>query len=239
MLMWEKVILFVFLSCFGIANSQNIYPNDYFVNPLKVPLVLSGTFGELRSNHFHAGIDIKTQQREGLHVVASANGYVSRINVDLWGYGNAIYITHPNGYTTVYGHLQKFSPTIEKYVKKHQYKKERFTIRLYPKSSELIVKKGETIALSGNSGSSGGPHLHFEIRDVKANILNPMLFGIKLPDHKKPTIQSAFTYTKDLTSQVNQSNENVQLVLKHQYNGDLLANKIYAFGTMESMRMID
>jgi len=212
--------------------SQNKYPTDYFINPLEIPLVLSGTFGELRSNHFHAGLDIKTQQREGLNVIASADGYISRINVSLWGYGNAIYITHPNGYTTVYGHLKKFSPKIEAFVKKHQYQKESFTIRLYPKTSDLKINKGEIVALSGNSGSSGGPHLHYEIRDIKANIINPMLFGIKIPDHKNPFIQTAFTYTKDLNSQVNQSNKNVQLVLKRQYNGDIIANKIYAYGTI-------
>ena len=212
--------------------SQSNYPKDYFIDPLEIPLVLSGTFGELRSNHFHAGLDIKTQQREGINVIASAEGYVSRINVSLWGYGNALYITHPNGFTTVYGHLKEFSPKIQKFVKKHQYQKESFTIRLYPKSDELKISKGEIIALSGNSGSSGGPHLHYEIRDVQANIINPMLFGIDIPDHKSPVIQSAFTYAKNINSQVNQSNKNVQLVLKRQVNGDLLANKIYAYGTI-------
>jgi len=228
--MCKKIVLILFLIFTGILHSQENYPKDYFINPLEIPLVLSGTFGELRTNHFHAGLDIKTQKQEGLNVIASAEGYISRINVSLWGYGNALYITHPNGYTTVYGHLKKFSPKIEQFVKKHQYEKESFTIRLYPKSNELKITKGEIIAWSGNSGSSGGPHLHYEIRDVKSNILNPMLFGIKVPDHKKPTIQSAFTYTKNDTSQVNQSNKNVQLVLNRQYNGDFLANTIYAFG---------
>lgn len=230
--MHKKVVLLAFLNCFGILFSQTKYPTDYFINPLEIPLILSGTFGELRSNHFHAGLDIKTQQREGIKVVASADGYVSRINVSLWGYGNALYITHPNGYTTVYGHLKKFSPKIEEFVKKHQYQKESFTIRLYPKASELKINKGEVIALSGNSGSSGGPHLHYEIRDAKANIINPMLFGIEIPDHKSPFIISAFAYSKNKSSQVNQSNKKVQLVLKRQYDGDLIANKIYAHGTI-------
>jgi murein DD-endopeptidase MepM/ murein hydrolase activator NlpD len=228
--MCKRIVFIASLILSGLIYSQENYPKDYFVSPLKIPLVLSGTFGELRNNHFHAGFDIKTQKVEGLSVIASADGYVSRINVSLWGYGNAIYITHPNGFTTVYGHLKKFSPKIEEYVKKNQYKKESFTIRLYPKKSDLIVTKGEEIALSGNSGSSGGPHLHYEIRDVKSNILNPMLFGITVPDHKNPTIVSAFTYTKNDSSQVNQSNKSVQLVLKRQYNGDLLANTIYAYG---------
>ncbi len=228
--MYKKPFLILFLSFVGFVNSQNKYPDDYFINPLEIPLVLSGTFGELRTNHFHAGLDIKTQKQEGLKVIASAEGYVSRINVSLWGYGNALYVTHPNGYTTVYGHLKKFSPKIEKFVKRHQYQKESFTIRLYPNENEIEISKGEIIALSGNSGSSGGPHLHYEIRDIKSNILNPMLFGIKIPDHKKPTIQSAYTYTRNDSSQVNQSNKNVQLVLKRQYNGDFIANTIYAYG---------
>jgi len=228
--MQKKYLLIVFLNFFGILYSQTNYPKDYFINPLKIPLVLSGTFGELRSNHFHAGLDIKTQQVEGLNVLSSADGYVSRISVSLWGYGNALYITHPNGYTTVYGHLKKFSPKITAYVKKRQYQKESFEIRLYPKSGELNVSKGEIIAFSGNSGSSGGPHLHFEIRDVKANIINPMFFGIKIPDHKSPTIQKSFAYSKNDSSQVNRSNKPVELILKRQKNGDLLANKVYAYG---------
>jgi len=230
--MQKKIALFIFLISFGLLNSQSNYPTDYFVKPLEIPLVLSGTFGELRSNHFHAGLDIKTQQRVGFNVVAAADGYVSRIKVSHWGYGKALYITHPNGYTTVYGHLKNFSPEIEAYVKKYQYQKKSFEVQLYPKSSELKVTQKEVIALSGNSGSSGGPHLHFEIRDAKATTINPMLFGIKLPDHKKPTIQNAYTYTKNDTSQVNQSNKNVKLVLKRQPNGDLLANKIYAYGAI-------
>ena len=228
--MQKKIALFIFLISFGFLHAQSSYPTDYFVKPLEIPLVLSGTFGELRSNHFHAGLDIKTQQRVGFNVIAAADGYVSRIKVSHWGYGKALYITHPNGYTTVYGHLKKFSPKIEAYVKKYQYQKKSFEVQLYPKASELKFNQGEVVALSGNSGSSGGPHLHFEIRDSKAITINPMLFGIKLPDHKNPTIQNAYTYTKNDTSQVNQSNKNVKLVLNRQANGDILANTIYAYG---------
>ncbi len=228
--MYKKIVFLLFLSLSGFLNSQNKYPTDYFINPLDIPLVLSGTFGELRSNHFHAGIDIKTQQKEGLKVVAAGDGYVSRIKVSHWGYGKALYITHANGYTTVYGHLKKFSPSIEAYVKKRQYKKESFTIQLYPKASELIVKQGQQVAYSGNSGSSGGPHLHFEIRDTKAKPINPMLFGIKIPDHKKPIIKNAVVYAETDTSQVNKSNTSIDLVFKPQKNGDLLANRIYAYG---------
>lgn len=228
--MIKKITLFIFLSFIGLLHSQSNYPTDYFIKPMEIPLVLSGTFGELRSNHFHAGLDIKTQQVTGHNVIAAAEGYVSRIRISHWGYGKALYVTHPNGYTTVYGHLKRFSPKIEAYVKKQQYLKKSYEIHLYPKANELKLSNGELIALSGNSGSSGGPHLHFEFRDVKANILNPMLFGIQIADHKKPTIQSAFTYTKNDTSQVNQSNKNIELILKRQDNGDLIANTVYAYG---------
>jgi len=159
--MRRKIIFFFILSAVNFLYSQENYPKDYFINPLEIPLVLSGTFGELRSNHFHAGIDIKTRAQEGFKVVASADGYISRINVSLWGYGNALYVTHDNGYTTVYGHLKSFSPEIDAFVRKKQYQEESFTIRLYPKKDELLVKKGALIALSGNSGSSGGPSFAF------------------------------------------------------------------------------
>lgn len=228
--MRKTLTLAIFLSFTAFLFSQGNYPNDYFINPLNIPLVLSGSFAELRSNHFHAGLDIKTQQRTGLNVISSADGYVSRISVSHWGYGNALYITHPNGYTTVYGHLKEFSPKIEAYVKKHQYEKESFEIKLYPTTSDLTITKGETIALSGNSGSSGGPHLHYEIRDIKSNTINPLYFGIEIPDHKSPMIQSAFTYSKNDTSQVNQSNKIVELVLRRQPNGDIIANTVYAYG---------
>src|SRR5690606_13337410 len=113
------------IACLLLLITQGIFaqlqvPTDYFTNPLDVNLILSGTFGELRSNHFHSGLDIKTQQREGVNVLAAANGYVSRINVQHYGYGKALYIQHPNGYTTVYGHLKEFSPEIEAYIKERQ-----------------------------------------------------------------------------------------------------------------------
>lgn len=225
--------IFLLLCCLfvgGALAAQTTHPKDYFINPMEIPLVLSGTFGELRTNHFHAGLDIKTQQKEGIPVNAAAEGYISRINVSLWGYGNALYITHPNGYTTVYGHLKEFSPEIDAYVRKKQYEEESFAIRLYPKAGELQVSQGQIVALSGNSGSSGGPHLHYEIRDLKQDILNPFDFGLKVPDHKNPSIQAAFAYSRNDTSQVNQSNKVVQLVINRKLDGDLQANTIYAHG---------
>ncbi|MBV1888611.1 MAG: M23 family metallopeptidase [Urechidicola sp.] len=193
-------------------------------------MYLSGTFGELRTNHFHAGIDIKTQQKEGLKVVASAQGYVSRIKVSHWGYGKALYITHPNGYTTVYAHLKKFSPKIESYLKLKQYQKESFEIQLYPNKEELIIDKGEVVAFSGSTGGFVGPHLHFEIRDNNSKPINPLLFGIEKVDTKKPTINALVAYTQNDSSQVNKSNAPLQINFKTLPNGNLLADKITASG---------
>ena len=175
------------------------YPQDYFRSPLGIPLVLSGTFGELRNNHFHAGIDVKTQGKEGLNVYAVADGYVSRIRISPYGYGRALYIDHPNGYTSVYGHLKTFNKEIEAYIKKKQYETESFDINLEGLSPDLLkVTKGSVIALSGNTGGSGGPHLHFEIREtVTEHPINPLLFGMKVSDKRKPLIKQLAFYGFD------------------------------------------
>lgn len=223
----------LFSICFLIvttAFSQEKYSQDYFQNPLEVPMYLAGTFGELRSNHFHAGLDIKTQQREGLNVLASADGYVSRIKISEWGYGKVVYITHPNGYTTVYAHLKKFNTKIEAYLKKEQYKKEKFEIQLFPKKEELQILKGEIIAFSGSTGGFVAPHLHFEIRDSNSKPINPMLFGVTVKDDKAPSINTLIAYPADTTSQVNQSNTPLQINFERQENGSLLAEKITASG---------
>ncbi len=183
---------------------QKEYPKNYFRSPLDIPLNLSGNFGELRTNHFHAGIDIKTQQVEGHNVYAVADGYISRIKVSPFGYGYALYITHPNGYTTVYGHLKKYGEKIDTYVKQEQYKLETFSIDLFPDSTQLPVKKGEFIAWSGNSGGSGGPHLHFEIREtVSEKVLNPLLFGFDIKDKIPPTVNGIWIVPMGDSSFVN------------------------------------
>lgn len=232
----KLIVLLILCSNFAVFGQasitmQNTYPTNYFGSPLDIPLILSGTFGELRPNHFHAGLDIKTQQREGLNVCASAEGYVSRIRIAHWGYGKAIYITHPNGYTTVYGHLQKFSDRIGAYIKKQQYKNESFEVQAYPTASDLPITKGEIIALSGRTGGFMGPHLHFEIRDSSTEkTINPFLFGIQISDSKRPTINTLVGYSLDTDSQINQVNIPLQLSFKRLNNGDLLADKINAFG---------
>ncbi|MBS9766493.1 MAG: M23 family metallopeptidase [Flavobacteriaceae bacterium] len=230
--MKKQYILALLLTVTSLAFSQSKkYPTSYFRKPLDIPLVLAGTFGELRGNHFHSGIDIKTQGRSGLKVRASANGYVARIKVSHWGYGKALYIKHPNGYTTVYAHLKKFSPKIEKYVKQQQYKKQSFEIQLFPNNKQLRVKKGEMIAYSGNTGGSTAPHLHYEIRNSKTEkTINPLLFGFKIADHKKPQITSLRAYPLTEDSQVNQSGVPLQLSIHRTSDGDLMADKITACG---------
>ncbi len=183
-----------------MLSNLNMYGQEY-ADPFEFRMLLSGTFGELRGNHFHAGIDIKTQGVEGQKVKAIYDGYVSRIKVSSFGYGKAVYITHPKtGHTSVYAHLQKFSAKIDSIVKKHHYKKENFEINLFPNKNALEIKQGEVIALSGNSGSSSGAHLHFEIRNTSTeNPINPLKFGFKVDDSIPPTLKKLKIYSFDTT----------------------------------------
>lgn len=221
-------ILSVFSTIFCFAQTD--IPKDYFTNPLDIPLVMAGTFGELRSNHFHSGLDIKTQRKQGLNVYASAEGFVSRIKISHYGYGKAIYIQHPNGYTTVYAHLKKFSPEIEGYIKDKQYKKEQFEIEIYPTSGIIPVSQGDLIAYSGNTGGSGGPHLHYEIRDVNARPMNPFLFGIDVADTKPPKVSNLFVYPLDENSYINRSQKPVELRVTMQKDSSFVTGKINAQG---------
>jgi len=227
----KKIFLFL-LFCHQLAPSQNTYPQNYFRNPLDVPLILSGSFAELRANHFHSGLDIKTQQQEGLNVFACADGFVSRIKIQERGYGKALYITHPNGYTTVYAHLQKFSPKIESYIKQHQYGQESYEIEVFPGAVELLVKQGEVVAYSGNTGGSEGPHLHFEIRDNQERTVNPLFFGIDVKDTTKPIIKEIYAYPISKDAHVNKSNEFQKLRLQPLQNGDYSLETITAYGTI-------
>ncbi len=223
--------LLLFFTTFTFA--QNPYPQDYFRSPMDLPVHPSGTFGELRGNHFHSGLDFRTKQKEGFPVYAAADGYVSRIKVSSYGYGLALYIDHPNGYTTVYGHLQKYSPKLDDYIRAKQYEKQSFEIELFPKAGEIPITKGELVALSGNSGGSGGPHLHFEYRDTKTEmIINPLLFGLdkKMKDTKAPAIHGLMAYPLSDDAVVNETRKAYLLNLKLQKDGTYIADKIYAKG---------
>lgn len=192
-----RFIGFILLLLFLVANSSSdSYPDDYFRSPVKHGLRLSGTFGELRSNHFHAGIDIKSSRGAvGDAIVAAADGYISRIQENAGGYGKALYITHPNGFTTVYCHLRDYTPTINEYVKSEQYARQTFALNLFPQPNQFPVKKGEKIGELGNTGSSGGPHLHFEIRDTETEeAINPLLFGFNVADNRVPRLHQIRVY---------------------------------------------
>lgn len=189
------------------AQQEKVYPKGDFINPLEIPLSLAGNFGELRSNHFHSGFDFRTNGEEGYLVKAVADGYVSRIKVSAYGYGNAVYITHKNGYVSVYGHLQRYDSTISNYLKAKQYELESFEVDLFPKKYELPVSQGQLIALSGNTGGSEGPHLHFEIRDEKTEeIINPYFFGFDIEDTIAPGIDGVAVYSLDKNASVNGCN---------------------------------
>ncbi|WP_167618874.1 M23 family metallopeptidase [Maribellus sediminis] len=195
----RKGILILLLLAAALLQAQE----RLYTDPLKVPLLLSGSFAELRSNHFHSGIDFKTQGVTGLPVYAVADGYISRIAVSPTGYGNALYIDHPNGTTSVYGHLQSFSPEIGKYVKEKQYENKSFRVDLTLPPYLFPVKQDQEIAKSGNSGSSGGPHLHFELRDTRSEEpLNPLEYGFSVVDNTPPKFFSLLVVPLSDTSQV-------------------------------------
>ncbi len=225
-------LLFLVISFLWFVNlsAQKEYPINYFRSPVDYRILLSGTFGELRSNHFHSGIDIKTDGIIGKNVYAIADGYIARISVSGTGFGKALYIKHPNGYTSVYGHLHQFSDTIAKYVKKQQYKRERFGIGLYPPAEMFVVKKGDIIAQSGNSGGSDGPHLHFEIRDSGTEFpINPLLFGIRAKDDIRPKITGFRLYPLNEKSRIEGKNR----ILEKKIQGSGVKNRLKRNDTIE------
>ena len=180
-----------------VVLAQNNYPTNYFRNPLSIPIYLAGNFGECRPNHFHSGIDIKTLGKENMPVHAAASGYISRIKLDAVGFGHAIYITHPNGFTTLYAHLNNFEPHLQAFVKAQQYVQKKWNIDVTLKPDQFPVSQGKFIAYSGNTGSSTAPHLHFEIRNtLSEHPLNPMLFGLPIADTVAPVPLTLYVYDR-------------------------------------------
>jgi hypothetical protein len=201
-----RLILSILICFLLVENSlaQLQYPQQYFRNPLDIPINLAGNFGECRPGHFHSGIDIKTEGRENLLVYAAAEGYVSRIKMEPGGFGHCIYINHPNGYTTVYAHLNDFVPQLQQVVKQAQYQNKSWKLDTTFSSEAFVVKKGELIAYSGNTGGSTAPHLHFEIRNTTTeHPLNPQLFGFEMLDKlpPKPTSIALYDASKSIYEQ--------------------------------------
>ncbi len=192
----------VFYSIFLISYSGlTQYPKGYFRNPLGIPMQLAANFGEVRTDHFHMGFDLRTNQRENLPVYAAAEGYISRVVIEQGGYGRGIYITHPNGYTTLYAHLNDFYPALHQFVKDKQYREEKWEQDIVFSKEQFPVSKGQLIAYSGNTGASQGPHLHFEIRDSKTdNNINPLLFGFPIKDNIPPLLYRIFMYDRNYST---------------------------------------
>lgn len=181
------------------AKTLPNYPQNDFIWPVHHPVRLSASFGELRPNHFHSGVDIRSSSgRIGDPLYAAADGYVSRIKIEPSGYGKALYITHPNGYTTVYGHMDRFTKAIETFVKKEQYKRKSFAVDLYLPDTLFTFRQNEYIGRMGNKGRSSGPHLHFEIRDTETEeVIDPLAFGLPWHDTQAPTFYRLKIYELD------------------------------------------
>lgn len=195
---WKVLFLSTAIFCSFILSAQSpVYPKGYFRNPLGIPMDLSANFGELRSNHWHMGLDIRTNQKENLPVYAAADGYISHIGIRAQSFGRFITITHPNGLSTLYAHLNDFFPELEEYVKGQQYRQESWAIELDFEKNTFPVRKGQLIAYSGNTGGSQGPHLHFEIFDTKTTKrLNPLLFGFDIKDNVPPILVKLAMYDR-------------------------------------------
>lgn len=233
-----KHLVVVFILCSFNLRAQNPYSETNFRSPLDIPLVLAGTFGELRSNHFHAGIDIKTKGMEGFPVLAIDSGYVSRLKTRPGGYGKALYLTHYNGYVSVYAHLQGFEAVISSYLLSKQYSAQKFSVDLFPEIEQFKFHKGDTIAWTGNSGGSTAPHLHFEIRDAKTQqTINPLLFGFKVKDTTPPTLRNLHVYPLNSHSTINGATDTLRLPIRkvsaRKYSLDsidIVVNGIIGFG---------
>lgn len=202
-------LLFYFSLLVCITVAQQAPKHTSFISPIDFPIFLSGNYGEIRTSHFHAGIDIKTQGAIGKKIYSTEDGYISRIKISSGGYGKTLYITHPNGYTTVYGHLNNFTTELDNFIKALQYENNDYEINYFPEKHEFQVKKGDVIAFSGNTGSSKGPHLHFEIRKTDSQIpVNPLLYNFDIKDNIAPRFYSVNLYPLAANSSIN-SQKNV------------------------------
>ena len=223
--MRNKILIILLLLCNYLFSQTETFPQ--YPNPVKIPVYLSATFAEIRSNAFHAGVDIRTQGVEGKEVFAVADGYVSRIGVSPFGYGKVIYITHNDGFTSVYAHLSKFNKNIGEYVKTKQYENESFAQNILLDENEFPIKRGDFLGFTGNSGGSGGPHLHYEIRYTETQEpVNPLFFGLKIKDTMKPNIKGFAIYPLE-NSIVNNQDGALYLNVLNENNTYYLENPIF------------
>lgn len=223
--------LFFFNVFLGFAQN---YPHD-FDTPLQIDLLPNASFGELRADHFHSGMDFSTKGKKGIPIYAPADGEINRIKVSTFGYGKALYVKHKNGYTTVYGHLEDYAGETEEYVQKEQYRQEKFEVELFPTLHQLPVKKGDIIGYTGNTGGSGGPHLHYEVRDTETEeIINPLFFGLNrdIKDTEAPVLNGLMVYPLQSGSTVNNLQQPFVLSLSRQSDGTFVSQTVYSNGVI-------
>src|SRR6195952_877986 len=194
-------ILLINITSYAQIFPAKNYPKGYFSWPVDAQKGLAANFGELRPNHYHMGLDCRTDQKENRPVMAAADGYIAKVKIEPIGFGRCIYINHPNGLTTLYAHLNEFNPALEKYVTEQQYKLQSWKVFIDIPADLFPVKQGQFIAYSGNTGGSQGPHTHFEIRDTKTDkVLNPLLFGFPLADNIPPDILRLAVYDRSIST---------------------------------------
>lgn len=207
-------VTFCILIGSGVVGQTELSGLPRYESPLQLPVRLSATFGELRANHFHAGIDLKTQQKTGFPVGSVDEGYVARVAVSPTGYGKVVYVAHPNGYTSVYGHLDGFAPGLDTLVEMQQYARKSFAVDWELLPGQYRLKKKQLIGFSGNTGGSGGPHVHLEIRDTRTqDALNPLDFGFAAKDFIRPKIEFLKIYPGEKGSLINDRGEPVRFEL--------------------------
>src|SRR2546423_1150453 len=196
--MLRIILLVASVFFYSLLDAQSFpYSKNYFQWPVKTKVGIVANFGELRSDHWHMGLDIRTDQKENMPVFAAAEGYIAMISIEPFSYGKAIYINHPNGLTTVYGHLNKFFSGLDSLVKIQQYKKQSWEIELHFAKDQFPVTKGQFIAYSGSTGASQGPHVHFEIRNTETGkCINPLFFNLPVPDTVKPVFAKLAMYDR-------------------------------------------